>query len=172
MNPSTRATGRQRPSAARTAVTILATPGRALAAVAYGSSLFSAAAQSTDTQQALVYYRCMRALGLLRFTDPDSSEVIPKLSLQQLGVGGSQFRTAQTARGRLLPSSGQLGPPTQAALRQAWSKTETPQFSHADDECQHLPPSAPGGVRLNARRRRSRRRCLTHVVQAARGRDR
>ena len=65
----------------------------------------------------------MRSHGVPNFPDPDSSGQLPKTSAQQLGVSGSQFQTALTSCRRLLPNSSQPGPPTQAALQQAWTST-------------------------------------------------
>jgi hypothetical protein len=63
--------------------------------------------QSTNVQKALAYSRCMRAHGVLRFPDPNSSGMIPKEGLQQLGVSSIVFQTAQKACQHLLPKSGQ-----------------------------------------------------------------
>ena len=107
---------------ARTAAAIIATASVALPAAAFGSG------QSTNTQKALAYSRCMRSHGVLNFPDPDSSGLIPKVSLQQLEVSGARFQAAQTACRRLLPLSNQPGPPTQTELREAWN--DTLKFAH------------------------------------------
>ena len=49
----------------------------------------------------------MRAHGVLKFPDPNSSGVIPKVGLQQLGVSSTVFQAAQKACQHLLPNSGQ-----------------------------------------------------------------
>ena len=46
----------------------------------------------------------MRAHGVPKFPDPASSGVIPKVSLPELGVSGSQFQAAQKACQDLLPA--------------------------------------------------------------------
>jgi hypothetical protein len=118
MNDSTRVIRRPRrawPPVARTAVAITATASLALPAAAYANG-------QTNIQKALAYSSCMRRHGVQRFPDPDSSGVIPKVSLQQLGVSSLRFQAAQAACRRLLPTN-QAGPPTQSALRQAWSNT-------------------------------------------------
>jgi hypothetical protein len=57
----------------------------------------------------------MRSHGVLRFPDPGSSGVIPKISLEQLGVSRSRFLVAQRGCQRLFPSS---GPSSQAQVQQ------------------------------------------------------
>jgi hypothetical protein len=68
----------------------------------------------------------MRSKGVQGFPDPTSSGVIPKVSLQQVGVSASQIAAAQTACRNLLPS----GPasPAQAGLAQAWNNSAA--FAH------------------------------------------
>jgi hypothetical protein len=57
----------------------------------------------------LAFSRCMRSHGVSQFPDPDSSGAIPKVTLQQLGVGSSQFQGAQSACAYLLrPSNTQV----------------------------------------------------------------
>jgi hypothetical protein len=67
----------------------------AVPVVAFGSS------QSTNTQKALAYSRCMRSHGVPSYPDPTSSGVIPKVSSQE--VNSPQFRAAARACQRLLP---------------------------------------------------------------------
>ena len=99
---------------------IVATASLALlAAAAYGSTPSSAApsarsnaqastlSQSTNVQQELAYSRCMRAHGVLRFPDPDSGGVIPKVGLAQLDVSTTVYQAAQKTCEHLLPSSAQ-----------------------------------------------------------------
>jgi hypothetical protein len=62
----------------------------------------SAGSQSTNTQKALAYSRCMRSHGVPSFPDPSSGGVIPKISPQELG--SPQFRAAARACQRLLPA--------------------------------------------------------------------
>jgi hypothetical protein len=119
MNDNTRVIRRSWLRTARTVAAIIATAGLALATVASASSPSSTVAggspnarastlsQSTNVQQALAYSRCIRSHGVRRFPDPNSSGVIPKVSLQQLGVSSSQFQAAQRACQHLLPNSGE-----------------------------------------------------------------
>jgi hypothetical protein len=102
-NNSTRPTHRRRrawPPAARTAAAIIATATLALPVAAF------AASQSTNTQKALAYSRCMRSHGVPRFPDPSSSGAFPKVSAQQVGVSSSQFQAAQSHCRYLLPNGG------------------------------------------------------------------
>jgi hypothetical protein len=58
---------------------------------------------------ALAFSSCIRSHSVPRFPDPDSSGAIPKVSLQQLEVSGSQFEAAQSACASLLgPSKTQV----------------------------------------------------------------
>ena len=100
MNDSIRVNRRTRPASprrARALIAISAAAGLALPVAASGSS------QSTNTQKALAFSRCMRAHGVRKFPDPYSSGIIPKVSLQQLGVSSSQFQAAEQACQNLLP---------------------------------------------------------------------
>jgi len=94
---------------ARIAVAIIAAAGLAPAA-ASGSS------QSTNTQQALAYSRCMRSHGVLSFPDPNSSGAFPKVSAQQLGVSSTLFQEAQNHCRYLLPNGG--SGPSQTQVQQ------------------------------------------------------
>jgi hypothetical protein len=60
----------------------------------------------------------MRSHGVPGFPDPGSSGAIPKVALQQLGVGSAQFQSAQRACSHLLPNGGR---PSPTALQQSWS---------------------------------------------------
>ena len=62
--------------------------------------------QTQVQQNALTYAACMRANGVSNFPDSGASGVIPKESLQQLGVSSSRFRSAQNACRHLLPNGG------------------------------------------------------------------
>ena len=125
-NDSTRAPRRLLwawPPTARTAATVIATASLVLPAAAYSTNRTvgvggasnargSALSQSTNTQKALAYSRCMRSHGVSKFPDPVNGGVIPKVSLQQLGVTGSQFQAAQRACQDLLPAgTGDQFPP-------------------------------------------------------------
>ncbi|MGH3431166.1 MAG: hypothetical protein ACRDQZ_26960 [Mycobacteriales bacterium] len=107
--------------AARITGAIAATVGLGLLAASCGGSSGSHVAQlgTTATQtgtsasrtpaSALAFSHCMRSHGLSQFPDPDSSGTIPKVSLQQLGVGSSQLQGAQTVCGYLLqPTTSQV----------------------------------------------------------------
>ena len=110
---------RARPPTARAAAAIIAAGALALPAAAFGGSPSSTAAggslyarastlpRSTNVQRALAYSRCMRAHGVLKFPDPNSSGAIPKVGLQQLGVSSTVFQAAQRTCQHLLPNSGQ-----------------------------------------------------------------
>jgi hypothetical protein len=117
MNDSTRVKRRPRQAwspAARTVAAIIATASLVLAAAAYGSSpsptvagsssnaRASALLQSSNTQKALAYSRCMRSHGVPTFPDPNSSGEIPKVSQQELN--SPQFQAAERACQRLLPA--------------------------------------------------------------------
>jgi hypothetical protein len=67
----------------------------------------SAGPQAASARQngGLAFSRCMRSHGVSQFPDPDSSGAIPKVTLQQLGIGSSQFQAAQSACAYLLLSS-------------------------------------------------------------------
>jgi hypothetical protein len=76
----------------------------ALIAAACGGSATPPA--SAPTGLAVAYSRCMRAHGIPNFPDPGSDGVIPKESLQQLGVSEPQFQAAQGNCRHLLPNGG------------------------------------------------------------------
>ncbi|HEY2201367.1 MAG TPA: hypothetical protein VGH56_05735 [Solirubrobacteraceae bacterium] len=145
----------RRPSTptARTAAALIATATLALPAAAFGGGPSATGAggstntqgitlsQSTITQQALAFARCMRAHGVRTWPDPNSSGVFPKLSPQQLGVSRSRLQTAQTACSHLLPN-GALPPgvqPTPAELR----KMERDALSFARCMRSHRVPTWP-----------------------------
>jgi len=103
MNHNTRVIRRPRrawPPTARTAAAIIATAILVLPVVAFASS------QSSNTQKALAYSRCMRSHGVLNFPDPNSSGAFPKVSAQQLGVSSTAFQAAQNHCRYLLPNGG------------------------------------------------------------------
>jgi hypothetical protein len=86
----------------------------------------TASGQKSRLQQLLAFSRCMRSKGVQGFPDPTSSGIIPKVSLQQVGLSASQIAAAQTTCRHLLPS----GPasPAQARLAQAWNNSAA--FAH------------------------------------------
>jgi hypothetical protein len=113
------------PPSLRAAAALIATAALALPAAAFGGSRSSAIAgdstnarastsSQSNVQKALAYSRCMRAHGVLKFPDPNSSGAIPKVGLQQLGVSSTVFQAAQKACEHLLPSSDQSS--------QAWNQ--------------------------------------------------
>jgi hypothetical protein len=67
-----------------------------------GRETGSSTAPSSPT--ALAFSRCMRGHGVPSFPDPASGGVVPKVSLQQLGVNGSEFQAAQRSCQDLLPA--------------------------------------------------------------------
>ena len=125
--------GHGRPTA-RAAAAIIAAGALALPAAAFGGSpsfsvtgepanaRASTLSRSTNVQKALAYSRCMRAHGVLKFPDPNSSGAIPKVGLQQLGVSSTVFQAAQSACQHLLPNSGQSSQAwDQMALNALWN---------------------------------------------------
>jgi hypothetical protein len=64
----------------------------------------------------LAFSQCMRSNDIPNFPDPSSAGVIPKKSLQQLGVSESRFQRAQGACRHLLPNGG--SGPSQAQVAQ------------------------------------------------------
>jgi hypothetical protein len=122
MNDSTRVMRRSRlgwPRPARTAAAIIAAAALALLAEACSGSLPSAgsggspdAGGSANSQKALAYSACMRSHGVAKYPDASSSNELPsglpKVSVQQLGVSGSQYQAAQAACAHLLPNGGQM----------------------------------------------------------------
>jgi hypothetical protein len=109
---------RVRPPAARTAAAIIATAALALLTVACSSSSSSTgsggssnAGRSANSQIGIHYASCMRANGVPKYPDPNSSNELasglPKVSVQQLEVSDSQYQTAQNACAHLLPNNGQ-----------------------------------------------------------------
>ncbi|HUA11615.1 MAG TPA: hypothetical protein VMA83_06395 [Solirubrobacteraceae bacterium] len=69
----------------------------------------STTAARTAQNRALAYSRCIRSHGVRKYPDPNSSEVIPKETPQELTVSASQFQAAQEACMRLLPTQMQGG---------------------------------------------------------------
>jgi hypothetical protein len=61
-------------------------------------------ARPTTQNGAVAYTSCMRSHGVPAFPDPDSGGAIPKVSLQQLGVGDAQLQAAQQACKSLWPT--------------------------------------------------------------------
>jgi hypothetical protein len=59
----------------------------------------------------------MRSHGVLNFPDPASDGIIPKESLERLGVSLARFQAAQRACQHLLPNAG--SGPTPSELQQA-----------------------------------------------------
>ena len=95
---------------ARLVVAIIAAAGLALPAATFGNS------QSTNTQKALAYSRCMRSHGVPTFPDPNSSGAVPKVSAQQLGVSSTVLQAAQNHCRSLLPNGG--SGPSQTQVQQ------------------------------------------------------
>ena len=82
------------------------------------TSSVSGLSSDTTQNQALAYAKCLRAQGVPNWPDPASSGAFDKskLTLQQLGISGSQLQAAQAACQRLLPGGGER--PNQARLRE------------------------------------------------------
>jgi hypothetical protein len=87
------------------------------------SNTSATAPQRNGVAQAVGYSQCMRSHGVLSFPDPSSSGGFDKAKVTAASseVGSSRFQVAQAACKNQVPSTGQPGAPTQAALRQAWS---------------------------------------------------
>jgi hypothetical protein len=88
----------------RTTVVVVAAAVSVLAACGGGSP----AHRSSQQSSALAYAQCLRSNGVRNWPDPDGSGVFDKskLTLQQLGVAGSQLVSAQNACQHLLPNGG------------------------------------------------------------------
>ena len=122
MNDSTRVTRRPRraqPRPARAVAAIIAAVVLALLGAACSSSPSSAgsggssnAGRSANSQIGIDYARCMRAHGVPKYPDPDSSNELasglPKVSQQQLEVSSSQYQAARNDCAHLLPNGGQM----------------------------------------------------------------
>ena len=83
--------------------------------IAQSSSSSSTSASSAQGNGAIAFARCMRSHGVPNYPDPTRSGLV-KESLQQLGVSGSRFQSAQTVCRRLLPNGG--SGPTPAQVQQ------------------------------------------------------
>jgi hypothetical protein len=144
-----------------------------LGTTATQSSSAGPPAASARQNGALAFSRCMRSHGVSQFPDPGSSGAIPKVTLQQLGVGSSQFQAAQTACVSLLePTNTQVQQTLSGMLDFArcmrshgvhnWPdpttdsdgqavfdlrgrvKPDTPQMDTKSGRCAHLLHPAPG----------------------------
>ena len=89
-------------------------PGSHVAEVGSTTTSSVEAATSAHQRDSVAFSRCMRSHGVVRFPDPGSNGMIPKVSLEQLGISSSKFLAAQRGCQRLSPSSGQS--------RQAWDQ--------------------------------------------------
>jgi hypothetical protein len=96
--------------------------GPGVASVGSSSAGGSSSPSNSASNGPLAFSQCMRSHGLANYPDPDSNGSIPKETPQQLGVSDSQYHTAQTACGQLLPNSDQGGL-SQAQIQQAWNGT-------------------------------------------------
>jgi hypothetical protein len=116
-------------TAPRSAAAIVALAGLVLAATAcgvtrparvaqLGTTTTRSASSASDSPQtgALAFAHCMRSEGVLSFPDPGAGGVIPKESLQQLGVSSTRFQAAVQACRHLLPGGGRT--PDQAERQQ------------------------------------------------------
>ena len=74
-------------------------------------------AASAQQNGAVAFSHCMRSHGVVNYPDPASSGVLPKKSLQQLGVSSSRFQAATSACNHLLPNGG--SGPNPAQVQQA-----------------------------------------------------
>jgi len=96
----------------RTALASIAVAGLVFLASACGG----ASPPNRAGSAASGFSQCMRSNGVSSFPDPEASGVIPKESLQQLGVSSSRFQSAQSACRHLLPNGG--SGPTAAQVQQ------------------------------------------------------
>jgi hypothetical protein len=85
-----------------------------------GSGGSSSPGNSSSSGSPVGFSRCMRSHAVPNFPDPDSSGVIRKETVQQLGVSSSQYQAAAGACGHLLPGGGDSGR-TRADIQQWWS---------------------------------------------------
>lgn len=83
-------------------VLVVALPASSLLAAGCGGG--SSPAAATTQNGAVAFSHCMRSNGVLRFPDPGSGGVVPKVALQNLGVSSSRFQAAQSACQHLLPT--------------------------------------------------------------------
>jgi hypothetical protein len=130
------------PPAARTVAAIAAAAGLALLAAACGGSSVRQVAQVGSTQnEAVAFSRCMRSHGVPNFPDPTRGGEVPKVSLQQVGVGDSQLQAAQQACRSLWP--------TVSATQQQHVRAQALRFSRCmrNQGISDFPdPDANGGI--------------------------
>ncbi len=89
-----------------------ATQGGSTATGSQASSAQGAThSHATNSETALAYATCMRAHGVPKFPDPTSrnelTSGLPKVNVQELGISGAEYETAQRACAPLLPDGGQ-----------------------------------------------------------------
>jgi hypothetical protein len=114
----------------RAATAIIASAGLAMLAAGCGGSAgahvaqlgskaphssSSASAASAQVNGALAFSRCMRAHRVPAYPDPTTPGLLPKKTLQQLGVSNSAFQSAQRACIHLATNGGQ---PSQSQVQQ------------------------------------------------------
>ena len=112
---------------ARTASAIVAAAALTLPAAACTSGHASSGSSShagANVTSAVGYSRCMRSHGVPSFPDPGSSGVLPKVSVQRLGVSSLQLQAARRACQHLLPGNG--GALTASSLRQCELTSDCP----------------------------------------------
>jgi hypothetical protein len=192
-------TRRSRPPAALTVAAIIATSALVLVAAACGSSPTSTgsrggsnaggtrSSRSASSPSAIGFSHCMRSHGIVNFPDPTNGGEVPKFSLQQLGVSGTQFQVAERACQDLLPPgandmfppgevqqllvgmlifsqcmrshgvpdwpdpvTGSEGRPVFLLSAHGFSRQQanSPGITRTERECQHLLPTALGGIPL------------------------
>ena len=83
--------------------------------VAAGCGGLPSSARSAQQDGALAFSRCMRSHGVAAYPDPSGNGLLPKKTLQQLGVSGSEYESARGACIHLVPNGGQ---PTAAQVAQ------------------------------------------------------
>jgi hypothetical protein len=81
---------------------------------AAGCGVASHTRHVAQQSKTVAFTRCLRSHGVTKYPDPGGNGVIPKVSLQQLGVSLATFQSAQGACRQFLPNGGQ--PPDQAQI--------------------------------------------------------
>lgn len=99
----------------RSPVVILASV--ALLAAGCGGAVGGSTTSQSPTAAPLAFSRCMRAHGVPKFPDPDSSGVWPKPQVAA-AAAGTRFQGATRACGHLLPDGGPGVAPSPAVTQQ------------------------------------------------------
>jgi len=96
-----------------------ASVARLSAVTTTASTPSNAPAASAPATRALAFARCMRAHGLPKFPDPNSSGVFDKSTLSQMGYSTAQYRAVQDGPCKnLLPTAAPSAPNSQTITTQ------------------------------------------------------